>query len=359
MIRSLLFFCLISCFCFSQRKGLKIDDLQPKSENFVFPLISFAENPLVEKKINTFLQVSELEYIPETGKNPFQLASTATNTYSNYVYFYNWEKLDAPKNILSLKIEGEASGAYPESFTEYRNFDLRTGNFINIKDLFKPESLDVINSMVNENIAKIISDFIKDIKKKENSDTAEEQIKMYEECLEYASGGTLEYAKFFFGSNKLVIVKERCSNHAMRALDDLGEFKIELPYAKLDKHWSYYAENLLSETGKAVRQNTIQNKLYKGFIDEKYSVMVLIKDVYDDGSFSAFYWYDKIKKLIEWSGNVKNGHISITENDYHSEELKKWIPRAIIKANVNNEKITGTWQDYKTKKFLKLELKEI
>lgn len=359
MRKILLFFSLISFFCFSQQKNLKIVDLQPKSENFVFPLVSYPEKPLIQNKINTFLQVSELEYIPGTGKNPFQFASTATNSYSNYVYYYNWEKLGTPQNILSLKMEGEASGAYPEGFNDYQNFDLRTGNLINIKELFRPEAVDSVNLIVNENIIKEISAFLNELKSSENLHEADEQIKMYEECLEYVDGVTLEYVKFFFGKDKLTIVKERCSNHAMRALDDLGKFEIELPFAKIDRYWSSYARNLLSENGKMVKQNTIQNRLYKGAIDGKYPVTVLIKDVYDDGSFSAFYWYDKTKKLIEWSGTLKNTHLSIIENDYHSEELKKWVPRVIIKANVNGNAIVGTWQDYKTKKFLKLELKEI
>lgn len=355
----LLIFSLISIVCFSQQKNLKIIDLKPKSENFVFPLISYPEKPLVQNKINTFLQVNELEFIPGTGKNPFHLASTATNSYSNYVYFYNWKKLETPKNIFSLKIEGEASGAYSENFTEYRNFDIRTGNVINIKDLFIPEAVDSVNFMVNEIITREISTYLSKLRSSGSSEDMNEQIKMYEECLEFTDGATLEYAKFYFGKDKLIVVKERCSNHAMRALDDLGEFEVGLPFAKLSRYWSPYAKNLLSETAKTVRQNSVQNRLYKGIIDQKYPVTVLIKNVYDDGSFSAVYWYDKAKKLIEWSGRMKNTHISMVENDYHSEELKKWIPRAIIKANINEDKITGTWQDYKTKKFLKLELKEL
>lgn len=360
MKKNFLFFILISAICFSQQKNLKVNDLKPKSENFNFPVISFSAKPLVERKINTFLQVNELEFIPGSGNNPSQLALTATNSYKNFVYFYEWKKLETPKNILSLSIDGEATGAYPEGFSDWKNFDLRTGNYINLQDLFETTSIDSIQNIVNENVVNKIQNFLAELKSHNDpEDEEKEQIRMYEECLEYAKGEKLEYTKFFFGKDKLTIVRERCSNHAMRALDDLGSYEIELPYTEIQQYLSDYGKNLLSKSDKFVRQNTVQNKLYKGKIDEKYPVTLLMKQVFEDGSFSAFYWYDKNKKLIEWSGTLKNDHISITENDYHSEELKKWIPKAYIEAEVKGNKIVGTWQDYKTKKYLKLELQEL
>lgn len=360
MKKSILFFILISAVCFSQQKNLKVYDLKPKSENFNFPVVSFASKPLVEKKINTFLQINELEYIPGSGTNPYQLVSTANNSYQNFVYFYEWKKLETPENILSLSIDGEASGAYPEGFSEWRNFDLRTGNYINIQDMFETAFVDLIQKKVNQNVKDKIKNYLAELKSNNDHEEEEkEQIRMYEECLEYVKEGKLEYTKFFFGKDKLTIVRDRCSNHAMRALDDLGSYEIEFPYKDIQPYLSVYGKNLLSKSEKSVRQNTVQNKLYKGKIDQKYPITLLIKQVYEDGSFSAFYWYDKNKKLIEWSGTLKNHHIAITENDYHSEELKKWIPKAYIEADVKGNKIVGTWQDYKTKKYLNLELEEL
>ncbi|MDH6250953.1 hypothetical protein M2347_000680 [Chryseobacterium sp. H1D6B] len=359
MEKAAFLFVLISVLSFSQQKNIKITDLQPKSEDYVFPVVSYSGKPSVENKINTFLQVSELEFIPGTGKNPFTLASTAANSYTNYVYFYNWEKIETPKNILSISMEGEASGAYPESFSDYKNFDLRTGNYINIQDLFQPNAVGIIEKILNQKVEKRIKDYLAELtSSKDDSEDVKDQIAMYEECLGSVNSYTLEYVKFFFGKNGLTIVRERCSNHAMRALDDLGSYNIELPYTELEKYWSPYAKNLLSGAEKAVFQPTPQNTLYRGKIDHKYPVVVLIKQIYEDGSFSAVYWYEKNKKLIEWGGTIKNNHISMIENDYHSEELKAWIPKALIEADVKGNKIIGTWQDYETKKFLNLELEE-
>jgi hypothetical protein len=144
----------------------------------------------------------------------------------------------------------------------------------------------------------------------------------------------------------------------MRALDELDSHVVEFPYSELEKFWSPYAKNLLAGSEK-VHKTSLNNKLYKGKIDGKYPITVLIDEVYDDGSLSAHYWYDKNKKLIEWHGKIKGNHISMTESDYYSDEARQWMLKAFVEADLQGNKIIGTWQDYKTKKYLKLELEEL
>ncbi|MCD9617320.1 hypothetical protein [Chryseobacterium gleum] len=356
MKKSIVFFLLISGLSFSQQKSLKINDLQPKSENYVFPVVTYPENQTAANKINTFLQVSELEYVPGSGGNPFKLASTATNSYSNYLYFYDWEKLETPENILTIGIHGEASGAYPEEFADWKNFDLRTGNFINAADLFQPGSVKIVDGIIQKRVKKRISDFLVKLKAEKNpEEETEDQIALYEDCF---TEHTLGNVKYFFGKDKLTFVAGRCSNHAMRALDELGSHEIEFTYKELEKYWSSYAKNLISGSEKT-EITSLNNKLYHGKIDGKYSITVLIDQVYDDGSFSAKYWYDKNKKLIEWNGKIKGNHISIIENDYYSEEAHQWVFKALVEADLQGKKIIGTWQDYKTKKYLTLQLEEL
>lgn len=356
MKKKIIFFLLISGLSFSQQKHLLIKDLMPKSEDSVFPVISYSENSRVENKINTFLQVDQLEYIPGSAENPFKLVSTGKTSYSNYVYFYSWEKLETPKNILSLALEGEASGAYPEGFSIWKNFDLRTGNFINAKDLFQSNSAKVVEDLIQKNIKKEVNDFITQLKSEKNpSEEVVDQISIYENCF---TGFTLDGIEYYFGKDKIRFIAGRCSNHAMRALDELDSHVVEFPYKDMEKYWSPYAKNLLSGSEK-VDKTSLSNKLYKGKIDGKYPITVLIEKVYEDGSFSAKYWYDKNKKMIEWNGKLKGNHISIIENDYYSEETNQWIFRALVEAELKGNKIVGTWQDYKTKKYLNLELEEL
>ncbi|KUJ50776.1 hypothetical protein [Chryseobacterium sp. JAH] len=356
MKKGTLIFLLISGLCFSQQKTVKITDLPPKTEDFNFPKISYPEKPLVENKINTFLQVDQLEYIPGSEISASKLVSTGKTSYSNFVYFYSWEKLETPKNILSIAIDGEASGAYPEGFSIWKNFDLRTGNFINAKDLFQPQSVKTIENLIQKNVKKTVNDFLVQLKSEKNpSDEVSEQISMYEDCF---TDFTLEGIEYSFAKDTIRFIAGRCSNHAMRALDELGSHAVEFSYTALEKHWSSYAKNLLSGSGK-IDKTSLDNKLYQGKIDGKYPITVLINKVYEDGSFSAKYWYDKNKKLIQWDGKLKGNHISIIENAYYSEETNQWIFKALVEAEVQGNKIVGTWQDFKTKKYLKLEIRRI
>lgn len=356
MKKDILFFILISGLCFSQQKNLKINNLTPKSENSVFPVISYSVNPIAESKINTFLQVDGLEYIPGSEGSPFKLVSKGKTSSSNYVSFYSWEKMDTPKNILSIAMDGEASGAYPENFLIWKNFDLRTGNYINAQDLFQPNAVKTVEGIIRKTVKKEINDFLIQLKSDPKpSEEVLDQIAIYEGCYtEY----TLAGIGYYFAQDKLRFITGRCSNHAMRALDELDSHVVDFPYKDLEKYWSPYARNLLNGSEK-LEKTSLNNKLYKGKIDGKYPITVLIKEVYGDGSFSAVYWYDKNKKLIEWNGKMKGNHISITESDYYSEETNQWILKAFVEADLQGNKIVGTWQDFKTKKYLNLELEEL
>ncbi|MGL6127233.1 hypothetical protein [Chryseobacterium artocarpi] len=362
MKKSILFFVLVSGLGFSQQKNVKITDLKPKTEDSNFPLITYTENPLVENKINTFLQVNELEYVPNSEANPFKRVSTGTTSYSNYIYFYSWEKIETPKNILSIGMEGEASGAYPENFAQWKNFDLRTGNFINAEDLFHPNYVKTIEGLIQKGIKKEVNDFLTQLKAEKNpSEEVQEQIGMYEGCfMDY----TLDGLQYYFAKDKIRFIAGRCANHAMRALDELDSHVIEFSYKELEKYWSPYTRSLLSGSDK-VEKTSFRNKLYKGKIDGKYPITVLVSRLYSDNnssdtkSFNAEYWYDKSKKLIKWNGQLKGNHISIVENDYYNDETRQWIPRAHVEADMKGSKISGTWQDYKTKKYLTLELEEL
>ncbi|GEN75962.1 hypothetical protein CHA01nite_17020 [Chryseobacterium hagamense] len=349
-------FLLISGLGFSQQQNVKITDLPPRSEDFVFPFVSYPQNPKAAEKINRYLQVDQLEYIPGSAGNPSERVSSGKTSYSNYVYFYNWEKLPAPENILSIALDGEASGAYPEGFEIWKNFDLRTGNLINAKDLFQPDAVKTIEGMIRKKVRKEIDDFLKDLKsQKDSSKEMKDQMAIYEDCFTDYTLGSIQY---YFTKDKIKFIAERCSNHAMRALDELDTHEVDFTYKELEKYWSLYAKNIWSGA-RQTDQTGFSNKLYHGRIDGKYPVTVLMGNVNEDGSFSAKYWYDKNKKIIGWHGKIKGSHISLVESSEYSEEANQWMVTALIEADLKGNKITGTWQDQKTGKNLKLELEEL
>jgi hypothetical protein len=370
MEKNILIFLLIckTSFLFSQVSELTITDLKPIIEENKFPEIQYRKNTKVEEKINTFLQLEHLEHLPRVyKKNPFEKVTYNEKNCCGYTNFYEWKKNYSPTNILSIIINGEASGAYPEEFKVYHNFDLRTGNQIFLKNIFTVNGLNEITKVLNHKVKSRIENYLTEINdsigidnlNKEEKDRFEEQISMYKYCLEGIEDNGIDYYKYFFNKDSITFVRGRCSNHAMRAIDDLYNFNNSFSYNEIEKHLSKYGVDLLSGKNASTNTSLPEGKLYKGKINGKCPITAIINEINNDGSMSMLYWYDKVKIPIEWRGNFINGHFSLKEDDSHSEDSKKWIPIASIEANwINNKMIIGTWTKYKTNEVFNLELNE-
>lgn len=360
----LICFIFLSIICFGQQKNVKISDLQPVSESTKFPFVSYPEKPLVAEKINTFLQVSNLEFIPGTKENPFDKTQNKKTSYGGYLGFYDWKKQQTPQNILTLQLSGESSGAYSEEFINWANFDLRTGNLINIQDILTPNGIKFIEKKANSDVKNKILKFLKDIKarnstSKEGKEFRDDQILIYEDCLKFTETSNIYWYDFQFAKDSLVLVRSRCSNHAMRALDDLGTYLIPFSYKELEPYFSDFGKSLILGKGNITKIENPQFKLYKGLIDGKFLIHFLVNEIQEDHSLSITYWYNSQNKPINLRGEFLHNHFSMVEDDYYKEEKGIWIPRANIEADLEGDKIIGTWQDYKTKKYLKLELQEL
>lgn len=347
---------------FAQNNTLKLINLKPVIQENVFPEVVYKSNAIIEEKINTFLQIKHLEIVPKKYiSNPFEKV-TRTDFSSGDVRFYDYKKNITVDNILSLTIEGEATGAYSEGFETYENFDLRNGNLLVLNDIFTKNGLTQINKILTVKINQEIKNYIKKLKtekpdKKEDADFADEQILLYETCLFENTDVNIDYYRFYFEKNQMVFVKGRCSNHAMRALDDLDSFYVNLSFKSIEKHLTNYGKSLLFNLP-IVNTNKPQGKIYKGFINNKYPITAIITEISTDKSVYMKYWYDKVKEPLEWSGTYINNTFMLREEEEHSEDAAAWGTKAEIEAVFTNNKISGTWTNLKTKEILKLELEE-
>lgn len=347
-----------------QSEDVTVRDLSPVADKNKFPLVNLSKNKDVENKINTTLQLEQLEHLPGVfKKNPFEKVTYGhDNGMGGSVNFYEYTQNSTISNILSLTLKGEGTGAYSENFDYYYNFDLRTGNKILLQQLFTEDGLNNLTQLLNQRVKKEIDDYLAKLQKptnnqkitEEDSTALDDEEGMYEECLGSVMDYKPEYYSFNFTHDSIVFERERCSNHAMRALDELDKFDISLSFKELKSYLSVYGENLLNNSNTAIETQSPEGKLYKGFIDGKYPISAMIGDIYDDGSFSMNYWYNKTKIPITWNGSFANQHFSLTESKDQGDSS---IEVAKIEANwVNNKKIIGTWTNAKTKQVLKLEL---
>jgi hypothetical protein len=333
---------------------------KPEYEGYHFPEITHSNKKITEK-INTFLQIEYLEHPPGVyKKHPFEKICYDQNEYRPHTSFDAWEKFNTPKNILSLKIEGEGTGAYSEYFEQYRSFDLINGNPILLKNLLLQSKTAELNALLKQKVRTEIEDYLKEIRDSVASPkiTAEDrerygaQDTMYTYCLDDYRESTIDYYEYYFTKDSITFVLGRCSNHAMRALDDLYVFYLPMSYKDLDSYLSPYGKSLfLSKVTPTINPETPDGRMFKGTIGTIPVTFIIYEVIGNDGSFSAQYWYDRHKIPIDLSSFYQKGHFSFKE--YGESDS----PTAIIEADwVNNHKIIGTWKDTKTGRVLKLAL---
>ncbi len=155
----------------------------------------------------------------------------------------------ANPRLLSLDFSGEGCGAYCEEFTTTRVFDLRDGRELALGDLLTVDGFAVVGHRVDAERHRAYQKQVREIraalksapkgKKKDDDDEDEDRLVLNETCLkqvdsQLATPDWLVNVVFSLdGRGGLVLSLGRCSNHAMRALDDVDELKVAIPSADL------------------------------------------------------------------------------------------------------------------------------
>lgn len=341
--------------------NVSISPLQPQAEGENFPVVTIAKRPLASKTINTLLQLEHLEHLPNVyKKSPFETVQRNEKNCCGSVSFDSWQKLTTPKNILSITLSGGAVSAYPVEFDVYENFDTRSGNTVLLDHLIKPTQKNALNAMLIAHAKNQIRRFLKSPKEPaQNADEASylsAQKVLYENCLKGFDSVQLDWFNFYVKKTSVVFTKERCSSHAMRSLDEIGKFHIDIPISTLKPYLSAYGNNVLSNAKQRLNHKGIAGKLLTGKLG-KAKVHFLIKEVYQDGSIVALYWYDKYKQPIELNGTFSGNQLQASES-YYDEAKKTWIKRATIQATWQGGKLTGTWRNVTTHQSYSLHLAE-
>lgn len=349
---------LITQLVFGQNNTTSIRNLDPVSEEYTFPEIQTAPKTKIGEKINTFLQLRYLQHLPGIfKKNPFEKVTydSPENQGGSYL-FYGWTQEDTPSNVLSLTMSTEFSGAYLEGYESHENFDLRTGNYLLVTDIIRPEKHILLAQQVNTMVKKEITAFLSETKKnlteidsmsqRELFDRYQAQIELYENCLSDYTEYQLGDFDYYFTKNQLHLLRGRCSSHVNRAIDDLYEFDLPFSYTDLLPLLSDYGKNVLYDTPiKNYNSASPIGKMYKGKIGSN-AVTLVLPNINYDSSLTITYWYDKYKTPIECQGTFKDNHLYFKEKS--SDGFSDLT--GIIEAEWENGTIKGVWINHKTKK---------
>ena len=256
----------------------------------------------------------------------------------------------------------EFSGAYIEGYDTHENFDLRTGNYLLVTDIIRPEKHSLLALQVNTMVRKEITAFLSETKKnlaeidslsqRELFDRYQAQIELYENCLSDYTEYQLGDFDYYFTKNQLHLLRGRCSSHVNRAVDDLYQFDLPFSYTDLLPLLSNYGKNVLFDTPiKNYNSKQPIGKMFKGKIGNN-AVTLVLPNINYDNSLSIIYWYDKYKTPIECLGTFKDNHFYFTEKS--ADDFSNLI--GIIEAEWENGTIKGVWINHKTKKKYPLTL---
>jgi hypothetical protein len=293
------------------------------SEQSGFPLFACADLAAA-KRVNIFIQTQLLHKLIDANTiDPFDKLQNST--------FENYEVLRNDSLILSLVFSFEGCGAYCEYYDQHLTFDSFSGNPITTQHLFRPEAWMNIKQSVSDLRNNALSEYISYLKKQlagvklsgDDTITWRQQLEMYDECLQSRDTGSVNAHRFYMGNNSVTFVEERCSNHAMRALDDLDQFHTQYVISDTSQLSRYgkYVFRFSTEYVAPPESFTI----FSGTIAGKYPIWFFVSDA--NGFRSYSYCYKKYGTVIMLQATHDHPQLILTELTDEGDELGKFYLR--------------------------------
>ncbi|WP_154668204.1 hypothetical protein [Pseudoduganella violaceinigra] len=276
--------------------------------------------------------------------------------------------------VLALELDYEGCGAYCEHQWDVYNFDAATGRIIFYSDLFTPQGG---KALFQQNLAKRINEYRQaiaelnkeaasrrrkqgistpwpqprsDSKQDDEEARITETVDMYQRCIdsmrspEYASYFTRENSPLKLEDSSITFLFGRCSNHAMRALDEVGDQQVVYSIAALAPHFTAYAKYLLMGGPPAAPRAEPYQQFLQGRVGQAAITLQLSRPA-SDGAVSGNYFYNKYRKPIALGGKVTGNAIELTEIASADS------PKPLIRATIKGESLAGQWIGKKTLDF--------
>lgn len=265
----------------------------------------------------------------------------------------DFELVRLDRRILSLRFDAEGCGAYCESYSVAYSFDLKTGRKLNHTDLFTPSGMHMVAEKMRREKQRLYRNQIaalqKSFKAEQRKSTPnpdeladlQERLELNRECAERIHEQSDDRAAFHYTWSFLPqhasLHAGRCSNHASRALDDVGDIELPLRYATLRPYMTAYGKSILLDEGTADIHN-IYGQVLRGNLGKQPVVMLLER--HEDNSISGTYFYSKYRKAIDLHGRVNGKRIELDERDPEGKIIAR------MQLRMDGNRLHGTWQQH-------------
>lgn len=294
----------------------------------------------VASYINDKLFIGQLEMLAPTRWKPFFGDADGTSVTGIENQSFTVSRLD--QKVITVDFDTEYCGAYCEASNYFYNFEAQSGRYIVLSELVTKSGVQEIMRRLKAEKIRQYREQLQQLKLKRKSLSSkraksqqdeiadiEDRIALNTQCLNdsqvslnsTASVEALTYLRYKLLDHELMIFSSRCSNHASRALDDVGEVSVNISYDSLRPHLSKYGLALLFDE-KITQENTVIGQVLRGKLGNNAITMVLQADSKD--TVSAIYFYDKYRKAISLFGIGQNGMFELIERNEDGQEQAKF-----------------------------------
>ena len=214
--------------------------------------------------------------------------------------------------VLALRFSGEGCGAYCETFASTRIFDLRDGRALSLGDLLTVDGFANAGRRLDAERRRAYGKQVRQLQaarkaarkgSKDDEDDTEERLAFNRDCLAQVDSQPstpwwLVGETFALdGKGALMLTKERCSNHVMQALDDVGAVTVVIPAADLKPWLTPYGLALLRQEGDAPPPAGVDRRELHGRLGGMPITMTL-EPLRRDADTRGTYAYDKYRTPI-------------------------------------------------------------
>lgn len=315
-----------------------------------FPFVSSADasaDARVATRINNLLFIDTFEVLaPARASEGLREVSAAMWQRRPEIDF-KVQRNDG--RIFSVTFATEGCGAYCEAYKTSYAFDAASGRHLGEDDLFSAAGRAALAKEIKTSSLGAIKAEIVRLKSAKAGSSAQEispqdratAIKMYEDCAqlrqspEYESGlGALQIQ-----AQAVILSTERCSNHALQALDALGNFSARFSPAQLKPWLSPYGHYLLlGGAADFAAPASPWGQVLRGQIGGKLPVIMALGFPNADGSVGGHYFYERQRKPIALFGEFRAGTLTLAETE--TEQASP--PRLVLSPN--GSELRGRWE---------------
>lgn len=254
--------------------------------------------------------------------------------------------------VLTITLSAEGCGAYCENYDVDYNFDARTGRLLALEDLVRPTAFATVARRMNQESRRLYNQQIKTLRRElaaaqkkrppaaDEIEDLQQRIELNEGCLGETGEGRwradgLHYLGLSLAKPGITLRAGRCSNHASRALDDVGDIVLTLPPAELQPLLTDYGRALILQQGNAGPPASPFGQVLHGRIGNAPITLRLDRPT-AEGSVSGHYFYDRYRQPIALSGKREGDQLSLDE----TVDDKK----ATLTLQLRGTALSGQWQ---------------